>query len=1334
MKEKFGKERSRAWDFAVPKTKGKKKSSFIDIIDGKIPVGYRDKNKLERVGLFAEFEKAKTFPHLFSLSSSIDDFNFQIKERNDLLDMGIPSSEIWKFCCDRNESFTPDRAKPYSVPALVHTDIAYEEYDTSFLLDVATLNEEQILPVVIKDLWVDVGFDTEYISVERYQESGKTTSAPLSADKHFVLSYQYYAIFYQKNEEIGRISDVLIFDDDISVSQESGEGPRLTLGELLHIVLDKANREGFKTIWEPIYRKYGQKFGADFDFEMNWQPLPANINLIAHFSRADLSSLKDYHTRKTPKGASERGFGSKLSHIRKTDSSTEAFAIYPDGLESQWVNEKIFIKVRDTKNLCPGTKSSLKELGETLNLPKLDLQEIIPTKILEKDFPSGRAIEAMDILLEKHPALFALYSLRDAEVVSLYCKELRNNLEKADMIFKKGQPNELPVTLSGLGPQYARERLWKGFSVNQKAKAAKGDLPITRDEWNAIQEIYPPETHIGKDVEAGKTRVHRFPLDTFLHRDSATKRTKGYGETDAVEYKMIPWTARRGEVEEFLGNGYYGGRNEQFFYGITSELPKGELWYDYDLAGAYTTAMMGIGCWKWNEVKEWVDGVAAETIEETFLDFENGYGVARVEFQFPEGTKYPCIPYRKQSSSLSPSASQLLSTIIFPLEGIGSEHVYATNVEIALAKQMGATVNYHKAVYVPMDRRYSPYAKLIQLVGEKRKFHKQAGDKFQDVLWKEVGNSLYGQTARGIRPRKEGFDLETQTRSERYLPASKVSCSITAGYTTAIVRAVLGALMWKIDTFSDEKKVLISNVTTDGFLTDFSATEEQWKTIWNSNDILKHFYHCRSQIDGQDGRLDQYCSFDSESDKSSVLKIKHQSRQHIGFRTRGQFSLVNSFEESINDNLNDFNANFEERPIQEVDGSIRILTKSDLEKIEQIANESGEGGVSAKAGNKSLIPSLTKSYFTQAFIERESDWKMARTLLSTIGEQLFGGGDLVNKDNHVKVSMDFDFKRLPIWNEVSIREIEYFSIIKPVRHTDDKGKKFQNVVEIDTLNLERKKGKHIYFETKPLKDYAEYELHRAALAEFTKKYVLKTKEDVKMFRHLVELANQNMLHTFRRQGVGTQRRSSRKKGIDKDESFYNDAAKHIRKMLVTGQHGWTLDTKFKEKGWKIQTNLMKDIIRMLYPKTIEEEVTEGKSSKLARLTQNALMSLNQDYKRFRQAVLNFPKENGFKEDAEFEVLSNNEAIYLRDCPTSKSWFGVMAERPDIVSEILRQINAFELKSNKLLGWSLAVKQNCFLEKAPKLPLNDPYRFDRFKKLNNEWFGGKLNLAKFLSDT
>ena len=290
--------------------------------------------------------------------------------------------------------------------------------------------------------------------------------------------------------------------------------------------------------------------------------------------------------------------------------------------------------------------------------------------------------------------------------------------------------------------------------------------------------------------------------------------------------------------EAFATETYHGGRNEQFWFGPCFE----DDWYDYDLQSAYPTAMALIGRPKWNKIKVIEKRKKLEGIQFDELCF------VHVKFKFPDSVRYPVLPVRSFGGNL-----------IFPLEG----ESYCSIAELRLAEALGVKYKLKYAVYVPMDKSTPIFQGFIQDCIAKRSAHPKGS--FHNYFWKEVGNSTYGKTAQGLRM-KRAYDIRSD--ETQLIPASKLTNPFFSSFITGFTRATLGEMMNALP----ENRMVFS-VTTDGFLT--NARPDELEAA--SHGILaEKFYDSREQL---------------VQKSEPVTEIKHQIRQPLGWRTRGQATI-----------------------------------------------------------------------------------------------------------------------------------------------------------------------------------------------------------------------------------------------------------------------------------------------------------------------------------------------------------------------------------------------------------------------------------------------------------
>lgn len=278
----------------------------------------------------------------------------------------------------------------------------------------------------------------------------------------------------------------------------------------------------------------------------------------------------------------------------------------------------------------------------------------------------------------------------------------------------------------------------------------------------------------------------------LLGDSSATQTPKGLLTTSQIGLKL----------SYYIGN-YKGGRNEDFMYGVDNDT----MWFDYDLTSAYTTAMAALGNPDYNKGRM----ITVKQLEKmSFNEVLYSYIIMKVKFKFKSKTKYPSIPVHIDET-----------TSVYPLEG----ESILTGAEYLLAKSQKCELKISDIYYLPFERTKKereiinhPFKSIIKEIQIKRRQYPPKT--INNLLYKEMGNSIYGSTARGISNKKK-FDIKTG-RTLR-MESSELSNPIIASWTTAFIRSVIGECLEKISNLKGK----IVSVTTDGFITDIDKLERK---------------------------------------------------------------------------------------------------------------------------------------------------------------------------------------------------------------------------------------------------------------------------------------------------------------------------------------------------------------------------------------------------------------------------------------------------------------------------------------------------------------------------
>lgn len=399
------------------------------------------------------------------------------------------------------------------------------------------------------------------------------------------------------------------------------------------------------------------------------------------------------------------------------------------------------------------------------------------------------------------------------------------------------------------------------------------------------------------------------------------------------QHRELVWSEKKGAyinrnlkpyIEEihwhldFAAECFHGGRNEQLWFGPSFE----DNWSDVGFTSAYPVGM-GMLCKPlWSQAKD-------TTNLDELMEL-GAYGFACVEFKFPEGTRYPTLPVRTANGP------------IFPLEG----RSYCCTPELIVARDLGCRLTLRRGLILPHDPNNKVFFPFIQDTIARRRNAKSG---IKKAFWKEVTNSCYGKTAQGLRE-KRVFSLKSD--GVEAIPASKISNPFYAAMITSIVRATIGEVMNRLP---DNKMVF--SVTTDGFITNANDDE---LAVAKQGPMASRYRETVAALTGED----------------DLLKEKHAVRQLLGWRTRGQATLV---------------------PGDYRDDDSHIVI--------------------ARAGLKPPIWATTvdeqNNWVIRTFFNRTPGMEIPVDTHVTLKEQLAHGADLVTKRVSRKTPMEFDFKRKP---------------------------------------------------------------------------------------------------------------------------------------------------------------------------------------------------------------------------------------------------------------------------------------------------------------------------------
>ena len=249
---------------------------------------------------------------------------------------------------------------------------------------------------------------------------------------------------------------------------------------------------------------------------------------------------------------------------------------------------------------------------------------------------------------------------------------------------------------------------------------------------------------------------------------------------------------------------------------------------------------------------------------------------------------------------------------------------------------------------VPTDPDVKIFGNFIsECIKNRRLYPKKSLDA---LFWKELSNSTYGKTAQGLRE-KRVFDLREKTTLR--LPESKITNPYFASYITSFVRATLGEI---INSLPAHRSVF--NATTDGFLTNATNQEIEEAT---QGSLSKLFGLSREALTGN----------------FEIVEPKHKIRKPLGWRTRGQATLIHGEKDESDKSFH----------IVLAKGGIHTANFWDLEET-----------------NKEIV---------DLFFNRNNNSKIQFESKTGVRDMVFHDADLVEKHMTKRLNMEFDWKRGP---------------------------------------------------------------------------------------------------------------------------------------------------------------------------------------------------------------------------------------------------------------------------------------------------------------------------------
>ena len=489
------------------------------------------------------------------------------------------------------------------------------------------------------------------------------------------------------------------------------------------------------------------------------------VTLLCHTGKVDVSALDQT-------GSFNRDVLSYCMDVQGGLMSQYPQIFAPKSVMQGSSGDNIFpisMDVRDTMGHAPADKKTLKSLGDTLGVPKIELPEE-PIKY----------IEHMDLLLKDDPDLYFAYASNDSVVTLLY----------GGTVY--GYNKSMPLTLTSAAARSMR-------SYMAEYLGCESDADFDRRY-------------------RGKKRVGR-----GKHK---RENTKGGALSEFTDMSSLePISKKASGIQLAAQEAYFGGYNGCFEYGYFPFTT-----FDYDIRNAYPTAMCIIPDVDWSDpiapnghvweryldLREWymMGGV--------FNPFRLFFGYIR--FEFPEDCLYPTIPIRdeKDGVPIFPQTSE-------GFEGVyacGPEIFLALQLGAKVYCEEGWFLN---PLMRNEDGRLSESRSMayatIQFVRDRALSDMEhGGDKKNMVsqILKTMINSGYGKIAQSVI---EKHRWDAHTKEMLSLGCSSITNAVNASMITSIVRAVLLAAQNELHNLGYK----VYSCTTDGFISD--APEDVVKSL-----------------------------------------------------------------------------------------------------------------------------------------------------------------------------------------------------------------------------------------------------------------------------------------------------------------------------------------------------------------------------------------------------------------------------------------------------------------------------------------------------------------------
>lgn len=411
-----------------------------------------------------------------------------------------------------------------------------------------------------------------------------------------------------------------------------------------------------------------------------------NVTLVCHAGKVDISSLK----RDSKKYADILRYCTDVQGglVMLESKMFPVKSVHPDNVRGH--NTYVYpviLNIADTMCHAPAGKKALRNLGDVIHVPKIEL----PTEPV-------KYIEHMDLLLKDNPSLYFKYASNDSVVALLY----------ASAVY--GYNKAMPVTITS-----ATAKVMKGVMMDYLGCKTTTEFDLT---YRGLQK----QSH------------------GLIPREDRP----GYVESTSME----PISDKANTVQTYASQAYHGGYNSCSDVGFFSEWTYD---YDLENAYPTAMCLIPDIDWdnpirmkienRYLDIRDWHVGGG---VFNPFLPF-----LAYVRFEFPKNVTYPCIPVNVEGIPIFPRTSNGMNGVyaagpeIFLALKLGAKVWCETGYFLNTLMHTDISGNLMESTSL----RFAVY----QLVKDRAQAKADHGKgSLEELILKTMVNSGYGKNAQNV--------------------------------------------------------------------------------------------------------------------------------------------------------------------------------------------------------------------------------------------------------------------------------------------------------------------------------------------------------------------------------------------------------------------------------------------------------------------------------------------------------------------------------------------------------------------------------------------------------